>query len=80
MGASWTGKTIRQMLTPTKTGYTLAGWRNRSTIEMWDFGNDTVSSSLQDLMWSGASTPTVNVEAEPLTPMWGRGRLSTYRP
>lgn len=64
--------------TPTKTGYTLAGWRNRSTGEMWDFENDTVSSSLTrlDVVWS-LNAPTVNVEAEPLTPHVGTEAVLT---
>lgn len=64
--------------TPTKTGYTLAGWRNRSTGEMWDFENDTVSSSFTrlDVVWS-LNVPTVDVEAEPLTPHEGKEAVLT---
>lgn len=64
--------------TPTKTGYTLAGWRNRSTGEMWDFENDTVSSSPTrlDVVWS-LNAPTVSVEANPLTPHEGKEAVLT---
>ncbi|MGI5906126.1 MAG: hypothetical protein ACOX85_07680, partial [Candidatus Pararuminococcus gallinarum] len=63
--------------TPTKTGYTLAGWRDRATGEMWDFENDTVTELTRlDVVWS-LNAPTVNVEAEPLTPHEGKEAVLT---
>lgn len=49
--------------TPSKTGYTLSGWKERGTDDVWDMENDQVSKSTTRLVaiWS-LNVPTVSIE------------------
>lgn len=49
--------------TPSKTGYTLSGWKERGTDDIWDMENDQVSKSTTRLVavWS-LNVPTVSIE------------------
>ena len=69
--------------TPTKVGYTLAGWRIQGTDTLWDFDADAVEvkgSSLKlEEVWS-LNAPEVTVTADTLTPHIGETAVLTAQP
>ena len=62
---------------PTQTGYTLSGWRRLRYQEAWDFATDVVEERMTLVAVWALNAPTVNVEAELLTPHEGTEAVLT---
>ena len=62
---------------PTQTGYTLSGWRRLGYQEAWDFATDVVEERMTLVAVWALNAPTVNVEAELLTPHEGTEAVLT---
>lgn len=66
--------------TPTKAGYTLAGWRIQGSEALWDFSTDTVTKTTRlETVWT-LNAPEVTVTADTLTPHIGETAVLTAKP
>ena len=66
--------------TPTKAGYTLAGWRVQGSEALWDFSTDTVTKTTKlEAVWT-LNAPEVTVTADTLTPHIGETAVLTAQP
>ena len=69
-----------QVPAPTKTGYTLAGWRAYGQTAMWDMENDAVTDGMTLISVWTLNAPTVSVNVDKATVHTGEDIILTATP